>query len=178
MAERTCSRPECRSRHYAKGLCRSHYESDPTGMCAVEGCDKPTTPKTAKGLCVRHYKRLTTNGHLGIQVYYKPWLTAPEILLERSEPDGECILWTGALSSDGYGSVAGLVWMGYYRAHRFSWFLANGPVPEGLELDHTCHTSDAECEPTDCRHRRCINPDHLEVVTHAENTRRRAARVA
>lgn len=42
-------------------------------------------------------------------------------------------------------------------AHRFAWQLLNGPVPEGLELDHLC------------RNPPCVNPDHLEAVTHQEN---------
>jgi hypothetical protein len=46
------------------------------------------------------------------------------------------------------------------RAHRWYWEQVNGPVPEGLELDHLC------------RNRSCCNPAHLEAVTHQENCRR------
>ncbi len=45
-------------------------------------------------------------------------------------------------------------------AHRFSFEMVNGPVPNGLELDHLC------------RVRRCVNPSHLEAVTRLENIRR------
>ena len=45
-------------------------------------------------------------------------------------------------------------------AHRFSYETLVGPIPEGKILDHLC------------RVRMCVNPDHLDVVTHGENLRR------
>jgi hypothetical protein len=70
-----------------------------------------------------------------------------------------CWLWTAGKAYWGYG------WFGVAHrtpvlAHRYSWELANGPVPEGLELDHLCRVT------------ACVNPAHLEPVTHAENVRR------
>jgi hypothetical protein len=46
------------------------------------------------------------------------------------------------------------------RAHIASWVIANGPIPEGMTLDHLC------------RNTRCIRPSHLECVTRPENSRR------
>lgn len=68
-----------------------------------------------------------------------------------------CWLWTGALDSHGYGSIA----MGGERsAHRLAWKLLRGPIPDGLTIDHLC------------RVRRCVNPSHLEPVTMRVNTLR------
>lgn len=70
-----------------------------------------------------------------------------------------CWLWIGGLDSKGYGqfrvdSSRKIV------AHRFAYMLLIGDVPSGMVLDHLC------------RVRRCVNPEHLEPVTDAENIRR------
>lgn len=72
-----------------------------------------------------------------------------------------CWEWVGTLSDDGYGCVwdksAGKV----VKAHKWIWEQENGPVPDGLELDHVA-----------CSNPRCCNPGHLKAVTHRENVRR------
>lgn len=87
----------------------------------------------------------------------------------EKQHDG-CWKWVKGLSSSGYGrfSVDGRS----IPAHKFGyeWFV--GPVPKGLQLDHTCHDPDLCAGGVDCPHRKCVNPWHLEPVTCAENIRR------
>jgi len=72
-----------------------------------------------------------------------------------------CWLWTGYIQGDGYGMyVRGTAHLGTRRqslAHRLAYEAFVGPIPQGYELDHVC------------RVRRCVNPDHLRVVTHRAN---------
>jgi hypothetical protein len=77
-----------------------------------------------------------------------------------STVDG-CHVWIGARDAHGYGAIQIERTVG--KAHRIAYELARGAVPEGLELDHLC------------RHPYCVNPDHLEPVSHAENMRRARA---
>ena len=70
----------------------------------------------------------------------------------------DCIVWVGAQNSGGYGCFA--VDGKSQLAHRVAYEAAHGAIPEGMTIDHLC------------RVRSCVNVDHLEVVTMAENTRR------
>jgi hypothetical protein len=77
----------------------------------------------------------------------------------KRDPETGCLIWTASgTGRSGYGIFwhAGRLVM----AHRFAWERVNGPIPEGLEPDHLC------------RVRRCVNPSHLEVVTHRTNVLR------
>jgi hypothetical protein len=81
----------------------------------------------------------------------------------KVDASGDCWEWTGYTDQDGYGrvGVGRRVDQRTIPAHRYAWELMVGPIPEGLEIDHLCFN------------RPCVNPDHLEPVTHTENMRRR-----
>lgn len=77
---------------------------------------------------------------------------------------GGCWLWIGALDRDGYG-IAGLNGK-QHRAHRLAYQWARGEIAEGLVVDHLCRITN------------CVNPDHLEAVTRAENKARGSQEIA
>lgn len=74
------------------------------------------------------------------------------------EPNSGCWIWMGAATRQGYGrlSAQGIP----TPAHRVSYELHKGKIPQGLHIDHLC------------RNTSCVNPDHLEAVTNKENGRR------
>lgn len=72
-----------------------------------------------------------------------------------------CWEWRGRTNDKGYGKFE----TGREQlAHRVAYLYWIGPIPAGLELDHLC------------RNRRCVNPTHLEAVTHAVNMSRAKCR--
>lgn len=83
-------------------------------------------------------------------------------LVERSVRDGGCLRWAGAHVSSGYGQI--VVDGQVMRVHRIAYETWIGPIPPGLEVDHV--------RGRGCRFRDCINPQHLEAVSHQENLRR------
>lgn len=86
------------------------------------------------------------------------------------EPNTGCWLWLGALTPTGYPTF----WINGQteRAHRVSYELFKGPIPEGLTVDHTCHDPKVCLLGEGCPHRSCVNPEHLAAVTDLENMRR------
>lgn len=172
MKQDGCIVHGCRADHYGLGYCRRHYcrvkahgdatvtfhQREHSGLCDVAGCERPYF---ARGKCQRHYHRLRKYGDClaGGTPIDKPLALR---IAERSVlRENGCVEWVGSTDGHGYGQI------NYRRrvlkAYRVSFELARGPVPAGLELDHLC------------RNPLCINPDHLEPVTHAENMRRMRA---
>ena len=81
------------------------------------------------------------------------------------EPNSGCWLWTASEDGRGYGQFAPFGWRGLHKqgsikAYKFAYLFYRGSVPDGKELDHVC------------RNRLCVNPDHLEPVSHRENVLR------
>lgn len=75
----------------------------------------------------------------------------------REQNDG-CWKWVGTLTRTPTGSYGSMSVNGRsVAAHRMSWQLFRGTIPDGLQIDHLC------------RNTRCVNPLHLEPVTQREN---------
>lgn len=125
--------------------------------CTIAGCDRPAK---ARGWCKLHYYRWKRTGDpvktlrptLGLSASERFWTkVAPA-------PLAECWEWTEYVDEKGYARF----WDGsrVIRAHQFSYASLIAEVPSGLELDHLC------------KNRRCVNPWHLDPVTHAVNMER------
>ena len=76
----------------------------------------------------------------------------------KVEITSTCWLWNGSRNWTGYGMFS--IGHQHILAHRFAYMTLIGLIPEGLELDHLCRTP------------ACVCPEHLEPVTHKENTHR------
>ena len=122
---------------------------NPSGICMC-GCGRRTSrakmnqPK--RGISKGEYNRYIDR-HYG-----NPFSPRDYIVDEKTG----CWVWQRAKSKLGYGRFGtngGL-------AHRIYYERENGKIPDGLELDHLC------------RNHSCVNPSHLEAVTHRENHRR------
>lgn len=126
----------------------------PMGACDVPNCSRLRVTAT---LCRLHYRRLQSNGDPLVVQKRGANLAGKQDPAKRfwSHVDKDshhgCWVWTAGLHPGGYGNF----WLDgrTINAHRYSWELANGPVPDGLHLDHIC------------RNRACVRPDHLEPVT-------------
>jgi len=126
--------------------------------CCLPGCSRPVL---ARGYCSSDYERLRRSGKLEVRIIGDPvrrfWLKVDKNgPVPEARPDlGPCWVWTGTLSWQGYGHI--LIEGRMRRAHRVAYEMLIGPAPDGLDLDHLC------------RVRHCVNPAHLEAVTHQVN---------
>lgn len=118
-------------------------------------CSLCTKPAVCRGWCAGHYQKWRRHGS---PTGGRP----PGPPLYRVDENG-CWIWQREIDTKGYGMARLRGGKKVKRAHRLVYEQNIGPIPPGLELDHLC------------RVRSCVNPEHLEPVTHRENVRRAVA---
>jgi hypothetical protein len=153
------------------GWCEKHYQrwrrlgtphlpERTVNYCTVDGCSKRVR---RNGLCNTHSTRYRKHGDPLHVERIQGDDPARFMQYVAVNPDG-CWIWTGVKhKTRNYGRF----WVGgrggrYIQAHRWSYEHHVAPIPRGLTIDHLCMV------------RECVNPDHLEPVTQAENNRRAA----
>jgi hypothetical protein len=170
-SEADCGRPV---KVKSRGLCSRHSlraQQAERGPCTIDDCPKR---QMAAGLCSMHYCRKRNNGDpLVVQaVRGDDDHARQDKWVDRSGGAGACHPWIGSLDNGGYGltTLDGRPAM----AHRVAWILANGPIPDGFEIDHECHNAAkraGRCPGGVCEHRRCCNPAHLAAKTRQDHSR-------
>lgn len=172
---KTCTIDDCDKPTLSRGMCSQHYgrwrrHRDPRTFlpvrhdgCSVEDC---SNEHKNSGYCAKHYSRWR---RWGDPLGSRPVVPSEERFWSRvkkngpmpaqAKAPGPCWEWTGTRRSNGYGAFKPTETT-QQLAHRYAWELLRSPIPAGLVIDHLC------------RNRACVNPDHLEVVTLGENTRR------
>ena len=128
-----------------------HYEGVAMSKrtCSIDGCERPFR---ARGWCASHYNRWALTGD-PVTPSRRP--DAKDRFHSQVRPQGGCLVWVGGTDGKGYGrfNVNGRP----KRAHRYAWEQANGPIPEGMFIDHICHN------------RACVEVTHLRLATDSQN---------
>ena len=134
-------------------------------ICTVEGCERKQKART---WCTVHWGRWRRHGDPTADGWelrraamqpptQKDRLAASERLFGKNTTPGAngCLMWEGSIDRGGYGIFTALD--SDKRAHRYAWERANGPIPEGMVIDHMCHN------------RACVNIEHLRLATTKQN---------
>lgn len=179
MSDRTCSIAGCERPSRKRGWCGTHYQrflrtGDPnkvlhviqrstSPICSIEDCESPTF---TKGWCCMHYKRWTATGDPLVTRTPTRGLSLEEAfrfyMPGDPPPAGVVWPWTGSVCAFGYGRFEKLGVR--LMAHRVSYEIFKGPIPDGMFVRHTLDI------PND------VNPNNLILGTQADNMRDKVER--
>ena len=128
----------------------------PENLCTVADCKNPRDKN--RRICRQHRYRLEKYG--SVDAPLTRFNALEDRLAYRTEERGECLVWTGELNRGGYPVTT---YQGKKRyVYRLTWERAHGPIPEGMQVDHTCHV------------RACVKVEHLRLASNSENSRNRS----
>lgn len=130
--------------------------------CEIDGCKNP---RTQSHYCSKHHARWSRNGDPLVSLHHREsdhahpmdWDSVIGACVTQHSDTG-CWTWDRARNKYGYGVLTykGSAWY----AHRVSYTIAVGEIPEDMTVDHICWV------------RSCVRPSHLQLLTLPENTRR------
>lgn len=118
--------------------------------CSIPECEKPSRKRS---WCNSHYMNWFRHGNPMTVAHIQ---TPEERFWASVDKSSDCRKWTEMLNDGGYGII--VINKKHVRAHRFSWALLVGEIPEDMQIDHRC------------RHRECVKPDHLRLATNKQNS--------
>lgn len=128
-------------------------------ICLFDGCNRKAV---CRGYCDKHYRRILKRGNVndyGCRVVDEG--NAVDRFHKKYEiKESGCWIWTGGTRSNSKGVLYPRHWTDDKKstgAHRFSYELTHGQIPNGMYVCHRCDTP------------LCVNPDHLFIGTHKDN---------
>ena len=126
-------------------------------LCCIKGCDREVL---AHAMCATHGRNMRLYGSpLRTKVVQYHGLSNDDRFFKWVRKTDSCWLWKGATTPKGYGQI-NIRTNGKTKlitAHRYSWQVHHGPIPEGMHVCHHCDTPP------------CVNPDHLFLGTYEDN---------